>query len=217
MRTLSLVLLVARVLAAADLDNNTVTITATRTIKAQPDQVRVVVQVAVPQDTGLDDVLAKLKGTGITASDLQYANGQQILFPDQRSNQNVQWTFVTTTSLASLKSMRTNLAQLQANLGANALTFSVAGTQVSTDAQDCPLSALVSDARKQADALAAAAGMRTGAIVSVSNGPAVIPIAVYDLLGVPVPSGISRVGSFSSAIITSPQASCSLTVQFKLL
>jgi hypothetical protein len=82
-----------------------------------------------------------------------------------------------TVSFSKMKDTVTALSQAAASLGSiqgsRTLAFSVAGTQNSPDllaSQPCPMTALISDARRQADAMAAAAGMRTGAIVSVSDG-----------------------------------------------
>jgi uncharacterized protein YggE len=94
------------------------------------------------------------------------------------------------------------------------LTFFVSGTQVSTT-PSCPLPALVSDARKQADSMAAAAGMRAGPIVSVSDQPAAtaLPDIIYGHFSA---AAFLVVNPFPSYI--APQSpSCSLTVQFKLL
>ena len=66
-RILLVMLLAAASVCAASLDNNTVTVTANRALSLQPDQVSLYVTVLTAQDAGLDDVLAKLKGTGITA------------------------------------------------------------------------------------------------------------------------------------------------------
>jgi hypothetical protein len=77
---------------------------------------------------------------------------------------------------------------------------------------------LVSDARKQADAMAAAAGMRTGAIVSVSNEPPAIAAADVTV-PVVIDGDFSVVlGLVSGIPYVAPVApsSCSLTVQFKL-
>jgi len=246
MRTLSLaILLAAKSLCAATLDNNTVTVTATRTINLQPDQVLFYVSVLTLQDAGLDDVLAKLKGTGITGEHLNGVSPAYVsAIPSGAVNPaTALWTFILPVSFANMKQTMLALAQAQSGLGslqgAQVLTYSAFETRYSQEAQaaqPCPLSALVSDARKQADVMAAAAGMKTGAIVSVSDGssldgtgPIGAPAASmragdfsYLLLGAPiygraVPTTVTVTPIVSAVMLSLPQPACSLTVQFKLM
>ncbi|HTP33677.1 MAG TPA: hypothetical protein VMJ75_15970 [Candidatus Acidoferrales bacterium] len=218
MRILFALLMAAAALSAGTLDNNTVTVTATRTMSIQPDQVLLYVNVLTAQDVGLNDVVAKLNGTGITAGNLSNVG---------TSSAGPLWTFLLPVPFAQMKSVVAALTQAQASLGviagSPALTFSVAGTQVSADAQaaqPCPLPALVSDARRQADSMTAAAGLRTGAIVAISDGT---PADGTGAIG--VPTAAARIGDFSqtlagfltAVIATSPLPSCSLTVQFQLI
>jgi hypothetical protein len=199
-------------LSAADLDNNTVTVTASRPVSVQPDQVQILVQLTTARDAGLDDVLGKLKGIGVVAANLTGVYGSAT---DSR------WSFMLPVSFSGLKTTLANLVQLQRSTGPQPLTFYVSGAQVSETAQAaqaCPLPALVSDARKQADAMAAAAGMRTGAIVSVSNEPPAIAAADVTV-PVVIDGDFSVVlGLVSGIPYVAPVApsSCSLTVQFKL-
>ncbi|HTS66958.1 MAG TPA: hypothetical protein VMH28_33265 [Candidatus Acidoferrales bacterium] len=228
---LLVVLASAAALSAAALDDNTVTVTATRTLNIQPDQVLLYVNL-ISQDGGLNDVLTKLHGTGITAANLTSVQPEQTVYdPSEPLNPTSVWNFLVRLSFAQLKSSVAALTQAQAGLkpvgGLQALSYYIAGTQVSADAQaaqPCPLTALVSDARRQADSMAAAAGMRTGAIVAIGDAASAEVTA-----GFAVPTAVSRVGDFSlllgvpnqwystPVLAASPQLSCSLTVQFKLL
>jgi uncharacterized protein YggE len=213
MRTLTLALLLAAGLSAADLDNNTLTVTASRPLTVQPDQAQILVELTTARDAGLDDVLGKLQGTGIAAANLTDVFGSGAA--------GSQWNFVLPVAFSALKTTLATFTQLQRSLGAS-LVFSVAGTQVSAAAQTtqaCPLPALVSDARRQADAMASAAGMRTGPIVSVSDQPPapVVPNVTEPVL---IAGDFSvAVGLVSGIPYVAPVApsSCSLTVQFKLL
>jgi hypothetical protein len=147
--------------------------------------------------------------------------------PGGTTTTNSLWTFTVTVSFSKMGDTVTALSQAASSLGSiqgsRTLTFSVVGTQNSPDllaSQPCPMTALISDARRQADAMAAAAGVRTGAIVSVSDGTS---------LDVVVPTATSRSGVFSlpdpataivgvlSSLVYAPQPACSLTVQFKLV
>jgi len=101
--------------------------------------------------------------------------------------------------------------------------------------QPCPMTALISDARRQADSMAAAAGMRAGAIASVSDGTSLDAVGLS--AGSPFPGNITPIGSFVlrgvlttapvapvtpvsvvfSPLVSAPRPACSLTVQFKLV
>ena len=251
MRTITLILMAAAVVSAADLDNNTLTVTATRTLNIQPDQALVSVNLVVARDAGLDDVLAKLNGTGITAANLTSVS-QVLGSTAAAGGPYSEWMFSVQVPFSNLKSTLAALIQAQASLGqisgSNALSYYISGTQVSADAQaaqPCPFTALVSDARRQADTMAAAAGMRTGAITTVSDGTSVETTGAT-AAAIAVPTSACRIGDFSAlygtivsspalipvaspglsagvvtipvpCIATFPQPSCSLTVQFKLI
>jgi hypothetical protein len=224
MRIITLAILMVAALSAADLDNNTVTVTATRSNAVQPDQAQVLLQLNAAQGAGLDDVLGTLKGTSVVAANLSNVT--------QEGDGTVTWTFLLPVALTSLKSTLAALAQLDASLGSShgshVLNYSVIGTQVSADAQaaqPCPLPALVSDARKQADALAAAAGMKTGPIVSVSDEPPTAQVATSsavliagDFSAILPVSGLPYVNyaALSRVLPVPAPPSCSLTVQFRL-
>jgi uncharacterized protein YggE len=210
MRNLIFTLLIVASAQAADLDNNTITVTATRTMNTTaPDQAWILVQLITPRDTGLDVVLAKLQGIGLGATDLASVFTSTVT--------NLQWNFTKATPLTAIKSTLASLTRLQSSVGAEVLNFSITGVQRSAAAlaaQPCPLPALVSDARKQAEALAAAAGLRVGAIVSVSDQSASATVTVYDVsLAVLVPASFLFVAPYVSA---PAKYSCALTVQFKL-
>src|SRR5215468_10802803 len=120
MRNLILALLTAVWLHAADLDNDTIAVTATRTLNtAAPDQASVLVQLITPRDTGLDAVLAKLQGVGLSATDLAYVYTSTVT--------NLQWSFTKATPLAAIQSTLASLTRLQSSLGDEVLTFSITG------------------------------------------------------------------------------------------
>ena len=177
-----------------------------------------VVQVSVAPDTGLDDVLAMLKGTGITAGNLTGVYETPVQTgPYVQVDPTATWIFQTTISLSDLQSTIATLTQLQKSSGSK-LSFDVAGTRASS-LPSCPLTALVSDARKQADTMASAAGIKVGLIVSVSDTPPVgvgVPVAMFGYLGTSGLSPATLTRTFVSTVVSSPPPSCSLTVQFKL-
>jgi hypothetical protein len=165
----------------------------------------------------LSEAVARLTGTGITSSDLSYVSGD---------GSSLNWTFNLTIPFSKMSEMNATLAQLRTKLGrlqlAPALDVAVYGLQASTaaTAQACPLAALVSDARKEADRIATAAGIHVGAIVSLSEAT--------------VPTAVQRSGDFSFAVLSvsrlpvvfdpiysgfevpQPTTPCSLIVQFRI-
>ena len=72
MRTLwvGVVFLAASSAVFGQLDDNTLTITASRTMDVQPDQVIVGVYVNAPFDNTVDDILGALQGSGVTSANL---------------------------------------------------------------------------------------------------------------------------------------------------
>jgi hypothetical protein len=212
------------------LDDNTVTITASRNISLQPDFAVVGIYVDAPYNDGLDDILNALDGSGLTADDLTGVNTSG---PLSEQVQRTAWTFARAVPFAKLKDMLASLTAVQQGLAgsgtrgaANAsvsMTFSVQGSQVSPElqaSQPCPLPALVSDARAQAQQLAMAAGFTVGPVVAISDGSSTggtygaVLGAVFGLAAGAI--SVSRIGTFSS-LITQPPVNCSMTVQFQLL
>lgn len=217
-------------LRAAQLDTNTVTVTATRTYDLQPDQVQLYVTLTAPVAVGLDEILAQLEGSGITAANL---NGVYTPYSNASDEYHgySQWSFTPTVGFDKLKAALAALSRLQITAGkfmeSPALRFDVGGTKISyalLAAHACPFPTLIDDARRQADAMAAAAGMRTGAIVSLSDGSSVDPIAAGPIAGFSAAGGAGGPfflpGGFSPSagpIGTIFSPGCSLTVQFELL
>lgn len=197
-------------LLCAQLANNTLTVQASRTVYAQPDQVVFTITVASGTDAVLDDIVAELHGTGITADNLiGVSQGTSEWFSS------VQWTFNLAVPLAKIADTAASLTALHSN---DTITFEIQGTQLSPvaqAAQQCKQPDLVADATAQAKKLAAAAGLTIGPILAISNA-APSP-------GIPVAAVLT--GGFAQAtlsLISSPfflQSSfpaCSLAVEFAL-
>jgi glycine/D-amino acid oxidase-like deaminating enzyme len=199
-------------------------------VTATPDQLQYSVTLHTDASIELSEAVARLSGTGITAADLSYVSS---------ADTSLNWTFNSVTPFSKMSEMNTTLTQLRTKLGrfqlAPAMDFRVNGMQVSTSAtsQACPLAALVSDARKEAERIATAAAVHVGAIVSLSEGT--------------VPTLVQRSGDFSfSAVMvtgnpyspvifdpaagiplygvlsqwfdpTPPSTACSLIVQFRIV
>lgn len=207
--------------AWAQLDDNTVIVSASRQLPAlQPDQATFSVDVTTPLDSSLDDVLAILAGSGITAANLTGVSGNSGNFQSVGLNPFTDWTF---TLAVPISKMAATAAALNASSAAapREVSYSVYSqvSQALQASQQCPYALLVADAQGQAQRLASAAGARVGPIVSLSDGSA-IPAAGFlygdfavAFLGV-VPA--NQLGSF----LVSPQPApptCAMTVQFSLL
>ena len=212
-RTLIFSFVMSASLAFGQGDSNTVTVTASQSVNLQPDQVVFGVYVTTSINASLDDVLAALKGSGITIANLSgIGNGSGIplgILPgNPQPTPTIQWSFVLGVPFAQMKATVTALTSLQqsimqANSGFT-LSFSVQGTQVSASLQQsqvCSIPGLIADATTQASKLASAARLNLGSIAAMSSAGSNSGIAFETISG-----------AFSSQL-TVPQ-SCALTVKF---
>jgi hypothetical protein len=199
----------------AQLESHTLTISATRSINLQPDQVVFDLLVSSAAITSLDQIVGALSGLGITSANL---NGVGNSNPTT-----LQWSFTLAVPLSNLSATIGSLTKLQQAIPQNnsglTLTFTVNGMQVSQQlqqSQSCSNADLIADATAQAQKVAAAAGLTVGTIVKLSNVPAAqataAPVDVAELV-----SFVS--GDFSDFLlgyVPSP-VTCSLLVKFQLL
>jgi hypothetical protein len=222
--------------AFGELDDNTLTVTSSRTLSLQPDQVGISVTASFEATATLDDVLSAVQSAGITVANLSNAGtyNQQINFGVFR--QTNQWYFVLQVPFPKLSSELTALTALEQSIATNptrSLTFYVQGTQVSSQLSAtgvCPYAALFQEASTQAHTLASVAGVMLGPVVAVSDGSsvypalgaAVVPTAAFltgDFIPVVRNTQFSAVvvgfGSIPS-VLAAPQT-CTLSVQFRLL
>jgi hypothetical protein len=213
MRRLMLVL-AAAVAAFAQSQPNVVTITASRQLNVQPDQVMVSITVVTDPDQTIDAALAALQGTNITAADLSSVSTTY----GAGSTPQLQWTFNLTVSISDMTSL---VAAVNPSGNVSVFVSGASASAAVSAAQQCPYPALINDARAQAAKLASAAGVTVGQIVSISQGT--IPVDI--------PTLASRVGDFqfvsgvlgfTSFLLTTPQpatsgpTTCAVTVQFQL-
>jgi uncharacterized protein YggE len=231
MRKLTLLtLLLAAVPVFGQLENHTLSISASRSSYLQPDQVLFGLAVTSGATTSLDQVVAALPGLGITDASLtsEYYSSPTTLI----------WSFSYTAPISGLTAAVGSITKLQQTIAQSnsglALTFTVEGTQVSQQlrqAQSCSNSDLIADATAQAQKLAAAAGLSLGPILKFSNAPS--PLLQPSIL--PVVDVIN--GSFGATLSLNPGAygapgfsdfligslvaptsvPCSLLVKFQLL
>jgi hypothetical protein len=192
-------------LALGQSATNSITVTASRNPNVQPDQVVFRIAVDAGLDATRDDALNALQGSGITAANFQgVATVQQYDPKSQKTVSQIEWTFALPVSIANMKSTIGLLSAVQAsNAKKNnglAISFGVAGTQASAQAQQaqqCAVTDLLNDARAQAQKLAGAAGKTVGALLAMSGATA---------------------ATDTSTIVSSSVSyqACSLTVKFQL-
>jgi hypothetical protein len=161
--------------AFAQLDSNSIIVTASRTAGVQQDQGVFSIMVASDLNSSLGDVLAVVQPAGIGLSNFStvstttaYVNGQQI--------QKLQWTFQLIAPLATIKTTAGTLTTLQASAPKSnpnlTVSFSLQGTQVSAQAlqsQTCDFLGLIGDAQAKAQALASAGGRTLAGLLAMST------------------------------------------------
>jgi hypothetical protein len=221
MRTF-ITLLIAAPLAFAQLDSNSVTVSASRSTSLQPDQAVFSLNVDTNTDVSLTDVVAAVQGAGITLSNLVGVRtaGNFNVFPPSQNPPPPQfeWTFGLPVPISKLADTATLLNTVQQNVLKNnkgwTMSFAVQGTQVSLalqQSQVCSVADLIADARIQAQKLASAAGMSVGSILAMASGTAMGTPGSGAYIGIPIGAFIST-SSFASGI----PPTCTATVKFAL-
>ncbi len=216
LRSLGLTFLLSPVLAFGQLDSNSITVTATRTVALQPDEAIFAVYVGAPLSATLDDIVKAVAGAGITAANFAGVTTPQLsFFPDNQAQSTLQWAFALTSPYAKMKDTIIALTTLQQNIGQNdsglTLQFQVQGVQVSqqlTQMQACPQADLIAEAKIQATKLATAAGFSVGNILAISAGTSTTSGNVLPSISL---------SSFASVSGASLLPGCSLIVKFALL
>jgi uncharacterized protein YggE len=201
-RRFASLLLISAVPLAAQIVNNTVTVTASQSSTAQPDEAVFSVTVASGLDKSLDDAVAAVSSLGITAANLVSVGVSPpglppppcvtVTSPPQCPPSNLQWNFQLVVPFSKLKDTTAALAALQKSISQNnsglTLSFSLSGTPVSgQQAPTCNLANLVSQARAQAQDIAGAAGFKAGVVVGLtsatSNGAPLCSLTARFALG----------------------------------
>jgi hypothetical protein len=156
---------------------NSVSVTVSRTLNIQADQVVFSVTADASLDVTRDDILNAVQGAGITLANLSGVSGGSAYDPGtQQSSTTVDWQFTLAVPLSSMKSTAALLGAVQKNNsqknnGIN-ISFLVQGTQISRQAlqaQNCSLVDLIADARAKALNIASAAGKSVGTLLAVSG------------------------------------------------
>ncbi|MGA2878887.1 MAG: SIMPL domain-containing protein [Bryobacteraceae bacterium] len=204
-------------LAFGQLDSNSITVSSSNNVNLQPDQAIFSVTVQSGISTGLDDVLAALQGSGITAVNFTGVSTQLELCPTiscTAAQTPLQWAFTLTSPLTSTKATVASLITLQQNItklnNGLSLSFSIVGTQVSqqlAQSQTCSLSGLIASATTQAQNLAAAGSLTLGSILAMSTATSNVGSAS---------PGFLEVGAFISNLSSATPPPCAITVKFNV-
>lgn len=206
---------------------NSITVSASRPIPVQPDEVSLQVNVTSDAHSGLDDIATALQQAGIAGATFTGVNTNGIYDPSATSGQSqINWSFTLTTPLAKLKGTFTALLSAQQALAKASPAFGMAffggGTLVSPQLQQsltCPEADLLNDARSAAQKLAAAAGVSAGSILSLSGGnvPTLSLVPGYRLGDFSGGSGGAILGGVIANTAPNVQQSCSMTVGLVLV
>ena len=179
MRKLPLILVLAATLPPAfgQIDSNSITVTASRSSSPRPPDLALFsVHVTAGLDSSLDDIIAALAGTGISAANLQslstsfysYNSGSG---PAQQSEM-LDWWFTFTAPFTKNKDTITTLSNLQQAIARKnngwTMSFLIQGAQSSGQPQSCSFQDLLADARAQAQKLADGVGS-AGNILAMSS------------------------------------------------
>ena len=166
-------------LAYGQLDTNSMTVTASRTLSFPADQLAYRVSACGPLTSTLDEAVAQVRGLGLTAADFltvgtsSFGFGSSLIFGSTQIG--LCWAFNLVSPLARSKATLDALgaavsAATKNDAGWN-LSYYLTGAQSSAVSQaSCPLTDLMADARVRAQKLASAAGLGLGAVLSVSGG-----------------------------------------------
>jgi hypothetical protein len=207
----------AAVAASAQLDNDTITVAVESEYLPQAARISIGVCVAAELGKGFDEVLGVIQGVGLSERNLVSADvwgGGACPDPGSSGQPFVYWSFSDSRPIAKLKETIASLSRLSA---AAPPGFSVGhriDSSRSENASECPVPTLVSQARRHADAVSGAAGLRVGAVLALSDGTSIEnaePSLVLYEMGIPGSGGPPG----PSVIAVVP--GCTITVKFKLL
>jgi hypothetical protein len=194
------------------------TISAVRTIPAGSSanlQTQLELIVSSGQAATLDDITAALTAGGIGGASFYGVSSTTLYGANGAASPGLQWSFVLNPPVAMLKGILAQVAALEQSLAAGTagltLSASVQGISqaaASPTAPACDNAGLLTDARSQAQTVAAAAGLTAGNILTISNGFSSQPVLAQAVIG--------DFPNFGGIPVASP-TQCSLTVQFQLI
>src|SRR5258708_1502365 len=189
-------------LAFAQLDSDTVTVSVLQSFSLQPDQVTFSADVSTGMNTGLDDVITKLRSAGITSA--MFSGLYSEVDPPA-----LHWLFTISVAISELQPTMARLTALKLPF------YMEQGSQVSQqlrEAQPCSMSSLLAFAQARATKMADAVELVVGRVVELSDESGFGSVSVGR-----APAGYK----LPAFLLTTPApiqpGTCSLTVKFKLL
>jgi hypothetical protein len=199
----------------------TITINAFRSANPQPDVVLFYLNVVAGPALTPDDITSLLAGVGITGATLTGGYTNALNGPPGAMQQVVQWSFTLSVPFSTIRQAVSALNAAQQSLAGKSsvvsFDYSTSGTQVSPQADQaatCSQADLWTDAKAQAQKVAAAAGASLGGVVSMAGGD--LPGVTYSSV-IPV-ARVFLAGDFSLiSTVPSPSTTCSMAVQFQML
>ena len=190
-RSLTFGFLLSAASAFAQLDSNSVTVSASRNATVLADSANFAVNVVSGVSVSLADVLAALQGSPITASNFTGIGGGigayrvvqlPTVGPAPLPPPQIDWGFALSVPISKIKDTFALLAALQKSIAQNnsglTLSFNLQGTQTSPQAQqsvNCSVTDLLSDARAQAQKIADASVLTLGPILAMSGSTGFAP------------------------------------------
>jgi hypothetical protein len=207
---------------------HTITITASRTLTSLPDQVLIAIYINSGLNAGLDDISGAIAAAGISGAAFSGVGTFTDYSSSPQGQSILQWNFTLTAPLAALSGTLAQLGMAQQtiskqNPALSVASFLVEGLQVSPQSQPvCPQAGLISDATAQAQAVATAAGLSAGPILSMST--VAVPTAGFVAAGdfsagsgVAISAGFGYASFLLGSVVSSNSTTaCSLAVQFQL-
>jgi hypothetical protein len=213
-------LLLFSTLLYGQLDSNSITVTASRTVTLAPDEVVFRVNAAGPANTTMTDAVAALSSLGITAANFAGVNsnpsalfaiitspapGLTPVFAPPAPAPVIEWSFYLVAPITQMKDTIVALNALQQKAAANPIvvSFQLNGTQISTrlsKAQTCSTVDLIADARAKAQKIADPAGLNVGTV-----------LAMWSSTATQIANNVVVINTYNT---TGPD--CSVTVKFAL-
>jgi hypothetical protein len=221
---LGVLLLASCYVAFGQLSSYSITITASRSTVLQPDQAVFGISVTSSLNTGLDQVVTALQGSGITSANLSSVLTEQQYNGSPVSSTVLMWSFTLAVPISQIQTTITALVNVEQMIVKNnnglMMIFNLQATQVSQQLlalQTCPVPALMADARAQAQKVAGAVGFGVGPVLAMSNGNSLTTVAAPSAIA--VAAFISPVLGFGQflAPAAAPPPGCSITVKFGLI
>jgi hypothetical protein len=202
-----------------------ISITASRSTNAQPDEILATLSLTTASSFGPDDATNELTAGGISGTTLSGVNTSYLYLNNGAQSQLLNWNFSLTVPLAKLTdTLKTLVSAAQSIPKQNPgqiFTFNLGGLQTSAQAQPaCSQPTLIADANAAVQRLAGAAGVSVGPVIGLADSPGVAAARLGDFSAIlgPTPIFGAALVSFPNVSFTpkTPVPTCSLAVSFQL-